>query len=337
MKILTTFLITIGLFLGRSYAQSNNTIKNVVSSVKTLKSTLNRKQIKTMSYDYNSELRSYWSNLPTGVLSFERNGIRMGDLTEKQLAAVFALLKASLSEEGYTLISQIVRADEILARDPIRAKRMGWTEDNYWLAIFGEPSTTNIWALQFGGHHLALNITFKGDQISLSPTLLAIEPAHFNDGGKSFKPMQSFIDAGVAVIGALDAATKTESMISHRPEELYAGAGGDNVIPKLEGSIVGQWTVQQQELLLTLINNWVGVLPNEAAATRLAEIKKAFNNTYFAWNGPTDGTEEIYYRIQNADLIIEFSTQGAVGAADSEGHYHSIYRQPKNEYGAGLK
>lgn len=30
-------------------------------------------------------------------------------------------------------------------------------------------------------------------------------------------------------------------------------------------------------------------------------------------------------------LLIEFSTQSALGAAG--GHYHSIYRNPTNEYG----
>ena len=40
-----------------------------------------------------------------------------------------------------------------------------------------------------------------------------------------------------------------------------------------------------------------------------------------------------YYRIQGPRLIIEFATQGNAWAATA-GHYHTIYRDPTNEYGA---
>ena len=76
---------------------------------------------------------------------------------------------------------------------------------------------------------------------------------------------------------------------------------------------------------------WVGLLPEASARDRLAEIKADLDGTYFAWHGNSDGNGSIYYRIQGPRLIIEFSTQGNVGDG---GHYHSIYRDPTNEYGA---
>ena len=72
-------------------------------------------------------------------------------------------------------------------------------------------------------------------------------------------------------------------------------------------------------------------MPEPDAAARLDEIKAELNDLYFAWNGKVDGSGEIYYRIQGPSLIIEFSTQGNVGA--DGGHYHSVYRDPTNEYG----
>ena len=41
----------------------------------------------------------------------------------------------------------------------------------------------------------------------------------------------------------------------------------------------------------------------------------------------------VYFRIQGPTLIIEFSTEDGI-AADGP-HFHSIYRDPTNEYGAG--
>ena len=48
----------------------------------------------------------------------------------------------------------------------------------------------------------------------------------------------------------------------------------------------------------------------------------------------TDTEGEVYYRIQGPTLIIEFSSDGE--DVDEGGHYHSIYRDPTNEYGGAL-
>ena len=44
-------------------------------------------------------------------------------------------------------------------------------EDEYYVAFVGTPSTTEPWMLQFGGHHLAINLTLGGSQASLTPSL----------------------------------------------------------------------------------------------------------------------------------------------------------------------
>ncbi len=68
-------------------------------------------------------------------------------------------------------------------------------------------------------------------------------------------------------------------------------------------------------------------MPPAAAARRLAEIEAELPELRFAWYGPAD------YRMQGPTLLIEFSSCGSLGAAG--GHYHSIYRNPTNEYGRG--
>jgi hypothetical protein len=40
----------------------------------------------------------------------------------------------------------------------------------YWIAIIGEPSTTESWQWQFGGHHVTVNATIKGEDLSLTPS-----------------------------------------------------------------------------------------------------------------------------------------------------------------------
>ena len=51
--------------------------------------------------------------------------------------------------------------------------------DLYYISFLGKPSTTHPWMLQFGGHHLALNITMAGSKGVLTPTLTGAQPADF--------------------------------------------------------------------------------------------------------------------------------------------------------------
>ena len=303
----------------------------VRAAAEELLAALDEPQQALVRHDLDAAVRRNWSNLPAGVLDFTRPGVRMGDLGDVQRDAVFAFLRAALSEEGFAKVTQIVRADEMLAQTSSRAERFGWTEDNFWFAVYGAPSATETWAWQFGGHHLAVNVTVDGDRMFLTPTFVGVEPATYEEGGASFAPLHDELDAGVELVAALDATQQAAALVDDRPREVYAGAGQDGVMPPPEGARVGDWTEALQGMLLELVEGWVGMLPEAAAEARLQEIAADLDDTRFAWNGPTDGSDSIYYRIQGPRLLIEFSTQGNLG--DTAGHFHSIYRNPVNEYG----
>ena len=275
--------------------------------------------------------RPNWSNLPAGAL--RRNGVRIGDLNDAQSAAMHHFLSTALSTEGYATVIGIVGAEAALAQTPSAARRQ-WSADNYWLAFFGEPAADRKWAWQFGGHHLAVNVTVVAGRSYLSPTFLGIEPASFTSGEFTVAPLDAHLQAGLALINALDSKARTAATISNRPRELWTGAGKDGVIPTLEGAKVAEWSAAQQQLLLDTIILWVGLLDVPSSQARLAEIRANLASTHFAWYGPVDGSGSIYYRIQGPNLILEFSTQGNLGS--DGGHYHSIYRNPTNEYGKGV-
>ena len=277
--------------------------------------------------------RANWSNLPAGVVRFKRNGVRIGDLNADQSAAMHRFLAAALSADGYATVIGVIGAEAVLAQSP-NAGRFQWSSDNYWLAFFGEPSAEKQWAWQFGGHHLAVNVTVVAGRSYLSPTFVGIETAAYTSGEFTVAPLDGHIQAGLALINALDDKARAAASVTNRPREVWAGAGKDGVIPPLEGSKVADWSAAQRQLLLDTITLWVGILDAPSSRARLAEIQADLANTYFAWHGPVDGSGSIYYRIQGTNLIIEFSTQGNLGS--DRGHYHSIYRNPTNEYGRGV-
>ena len=296
---------------------------------------LSSEQADAIVLPIDSPLRGNWSNLPSGVTRFERNGLRLGDLTPVQLERAFGFLAAALGPHGYETATRIVGADAVLKAFP-RAARAGWSDDNYWLAFFGQPTGTGHWGWQFGGHHLGINGSFAdGRATGLSPTFVGVEPASYEYAGARATPFADELAAGHAVMQALPEALRTEASITPRPRSVEAGAGQDGFIPEVLGSAVAGWPDKARALLLETIGHWVLLQPRENADARMAALEAGLDDLHFAWNGPHEAGDDgyVYYRIQGPTLIIEFSVEE--GIAIDGPHFHTIYRDPTNEYGAG--
>ena len=80
----------------------------------------------------------------------------MGSLTQPQREAAMAVLKTALSPQGYEKVQQIVEADETLKKGE---GNNIFGRDLYYISFVGQPSPTEPWMIQFGGHHLGINVT----------------------------------------------------------------------------------------------------------------------------------------------------------------------------------
>ena len=201
--------------------------------------------------------------------------------------------------------------------------------DNYWLAFLGAPSTTTPWMLQFGGHHLAINLTLGGSQASMTPSLPAAQPARYTFEGREVRPLGRENDKAFALINALDASHQAQAILKYRVADLVLGPRQDGRTIPPEGIRATGLTAKEQEMLLDLAREWTGIVTDAFAEPRMAEIKANLAQTYFAWSGPTTNGSPSYFRIQGPTLVIEYAPQQ--GSVD---HIHTIYRDPTNDYGA---
>jgi hypothetical protein len=202
--------------------------------------------------------------------------------------------------------------------------------DEYYLAFIGTPSTTAPWMLQFGGHHLAINLTMAGSQASMTPSLPAAQPATYTFEGREIRPLGRENDLAFSLINSLDAAARGQAILSYRVSDLVLGPGQDGRVIQPEGLRATSMTPAQQTQLLDIVREWAGI-PNAAfAEPRMAEIRSNLAQTYFAWSGSTTNGEVAYFRVQGPTLVIEYAPQGSVD------HIHTIYRDPTNDYGAKI-
>jgi hypothetical protein len=250
-----------------------------------------------------------WSNFP--VDDVPRPGLRLGTLGAEQRDAAMKLLKVLLSSKGYQKVIDIMGADQVLADG---GTNYASGIDVYTLGIFGEPSTTALWMVQFGGHHLGVNVIIAGERGVMTPTMTGAQPALYTSKGKTIRPMGPENDKAFDLLNALDEPQRKKAILNYRIGNLVLGVGHDGETIEPEGLKASAMNEQQRAKLLDVISEWAGIINDTYAKARMEEIKAGLDETYFAWSGPT--THEpgkngsAYYRIQGPKLVIEFAPQG---------------------------
>jgi hypothetical protein len=317
--------------------------------------------------------RANWSNFP--VMMVPRGGISLKDMTSAQRTACMALLSSVLSPRGYEKVQEIMEGDEVnkltdtgpggpggrgpggpppQGAPPSGGQNQGpppgsnggrppaggaiFGRDLYYISFLGKPSLTEPWMLQFGGHHLALNITIAGERGVLTPTLTGAQPALYKADGKIVRPLGAESDKALALLNALDDTQRKRAILSFQLADLVLGPGQDGKTIQPEGLKASAMNDKQRAMLLDVIAEWSGIIHESAAAARMAQLKNDIDDTWFAWSGPVTAEPgkniTAYYRIQGPHLVIEYAPQTLGG--DPALHVHTMYRDPTNDYGRGM-
>jgi Protein of unknown function (DUF3500) len=348
----------------------------IVSAANAFLATLDQKQRQTVLFAFNDEQqRARWSNLPVGAVP--RGGISLKEMSGAQRSAAMALVASALSARGFEKVQQIMEGDEVNKINEANGGGRGpggrgrgpdgpppddggnpppfarggpafgpgrggggamFGRDLYYISILGTPSEKDPWMLQFGGHHLALNVTIAGEQGILTPTLTGAQPAIYTMDGKTVRPLGGESDKAIALLNALDESQRNQAILSYRVADLVLGPGQDGKTIQPEGLKASYMNGKQRAMLLDVIAEWAGIVHKSAAAARMAQLKADINDTWFAWSGPTTvapgSNITAYYRIQGPHLVIEYAPQRLGG--DPALHIHTMYRDPTNDYGRGL-
>jgi hypothetical protein len=268
-----------------------------------------------------------------------RNGVKLGDLTKAQREKAMEVVAAVLSTSGYQKVVDIMDGDQQLAegkggkgKGPKGPKGGGkgpmFGSDLYYLAIFGRPSETKPWMVQFGGHHLGVNVTVIGKHFVLTPTHTGAQPSLFTRNGLDVRPLGLENDTAFKLINALDEKQRAQAIIGQRPRQLVLGPGEDGKTIEPQGIKGSALHADQQTMLLDVIGAWVNIVEPDEARARMGEIKDKIGETFFAWSGPTTKGSAAYFRVQGPTIVVEYSPQGGTD------HIHTVIRNPKDDYGA---
>lgn len=276
--------------------------------------------------------RQEWSNLP--INEFPRRGIPLKEMDDAQKQLVQQLLRTSLSDMGYLQVNWIFWNDERRKRDREKANNPTapyYGHNNYWVTIFGNPSTTENWAWQLEGHHLSINVSFVDGQVATTPLFLGADPAVVPDGPfAGLEILDVPANASRELMQSLSEEQQQQAVVSEELyEDILTRTGDEPHTQKLAGLSVQEMNKDQQQMLRQIIEHYVHTFEKAPAMAYLAGWENGLPaDLKFAWSGSVDPAAPIYYRIQSSDFVIEFDNRSG-----EVNHIHSVWYDLKNKFG----
>lgn len=169
--------------------------------------------------------QAVWSNFP--VSDVPRPGMQLGSLSATQREAAMHMLQELLSAQGYQKVSEIMGSDQALADG---GTNFASGKDTYTLAIFGTPNPSTPWMVQFGGHHLGLNIVIAGSKSTLTPTLTGAQPSVYQANGKTIRVLAAENDKAFNLLDALNEGQRKKAILNYKIGDLVLGPGHDGEV-----------------------------------------------------------------------------------------------------------
>jgi hypothetical protein len=330
----------------------------VVDAADAFLATLSEQQRSVAQVELTPKLAVRWTNFPGG--SNVRNGVFYRELKPHQIEAALKVARVALGEQGFARCQDVRATDDAFAKGrggrgpggPDQKKAdagvaqkktgggafqkkgrgpgggFGFGSENYMIAFLGKPSKTTPWILQLGGHHLAINIYYKGTTGAATPYHVAAQPTVWKDSqGMTHEPLAPMTSALRGLLASLTPEQAKQAKLDARFSDVYVGPGKDGKFPaKSEGVSTSELSNTSKEFVKKAIAAWTGDSPQGAEYFKLYEPD--LDKVKVSYSGSPDLADRgDYVRIDGPRVWIEFATQGS-------DHVHTIWRDRLTDYGA---
>jgi hypothetical protein len=312
---------------------------------------LTPEQRQKASFAFDADERMHWHFIPTGPPPmFPRNGLTIKEMTDAQRKLAHDLLRASLSQRGYLTASSIMDLETVLgaleaaqraaAASPVpdappRTAPIVRDSERYFFSIFGTPSAKDTWGWRVEGHHVSLHFTVvNGAMVATSPTFFGSNPAEVRAGPKKgLRILGAEEDAARDLLASLDASQREKAVLDKTaPADMLTMANVDIKPLAPAGLMAAMMTADQRDKLMKLLDVYIGFMPADVAAERLARVKKGgVDKIGFVWAGPLERGQKHYYRVQGPTFLIEYDNTQNDG-----NHIHSVWRDFNGDFGRDL-
>ena len=295
---------------------------------------LSAEQRARATFAFDAEERFNWQFMRDRAEKSRYKGLPVADMKAEQKKAAIALLKAGTSPAGNHLAATIMSLESLV---PEGVKKGGPIRNPEWyfFAVFGKPSATGDWGWRLQGHHLSLNFTLQGGKvIATTPTFFGAEPAEVRSGPrKGVRPFADADDLGKKLFRSLDdgqrkVALAEQSFPKYRGGDKKPAAGEPLGLP------AAQMHEKQRQLLLDVLHAYTDRFPADVAKAEWSAVTAAgIGKLHFAYTSSVEPGQPHAYRIQGPTLLIEFLNEQGDSDKNPANHVHSVWRNPKGDFG----
>ena len=308
-----------------------------------LLSSLTAEQRQQAAFAFASDERLHWHFIPTET--FPRKGLLIRSMTEPQRRLAHDLMKAGLSQRGYLTATSIMDLEAVLKAleaaqraagpQPPRGTPLERDPEKYFFSIFGTPSAKDTWGWRVEGHHVSLHFTVvNGTLVASSPSFFGSNPAEVREGPKKgLRILAAEEDAARSLLQTLDASQRAKAIIETTAPGDMVTMANVNITPLSPAGLgADAMTPAQRDLLMKLLDVYIGKMAGDIAEDRLARVRKAgVERIAFAWAGDTERGKKHYYRVQGPTFLIEYDNTQNDG-----NHIHSVWRDFNGDFGRDL-
>ena len=302
-----------------------------INFLETLTPALRRKA--EIAFEESERLR--WHYIPLEM--WERGGVSIGEMNEKQREAAFSLLACGLSEKGYQKATKIMNLETTLG-ELERAEgttRLVRDPERYFFSVFGDVANNKPWGWRAEGHHVSLHYTVVNRElISPYPSFFGSNPAEVRHGPKKgLRILSAEEDLARQLLGSFNPDQKRKAIINATaPADILTRDVPKVELDAVEGLAAESMTTGQRETLVKLIHEYVERLPEEIAAAEIRKLRDAkINEIHFAWAGAEERGKPHYYRMHGPFFFVEYDN-----TQNDANHIHTVWRHLDDDFGVDL-
>ena len=283
-------------------------------------------------YQYEDGERVFWYYPP-----MNRHGIALRDLDADKRGLAFALMESGLTQKSYEQAKLIIEHETVLGLIEKERGVVSFVRDPelYYFTIFGDPGGDGPWGWRAEGHHISLNFSVWGDRIiSMTPFFFGSNPAEVREGPKKgLRILDRREDLAFELMDSLDQGQTSRAVLYRvAPHDILTYNSSAISLPAEEGLPASAMNATQQAILRSLVKVYIDQVPSDLAQERMARVEdEGFDDLYWAWGGPTQKGEPVYYRIHGVSYLAEFDNR-----QNGANHIHSVWRDAKNDFASDV-
>ena len=280
------------------------------------------------TFSFDDAERENWFFTPV-----PRKGLALREMTPAQQHLATALLSAGLSQQGLIKAETIMSMEDVLRimeKDDGERRNPG----KYYFSIFGTPTDSGTWGYRVEGHHLSQNYTVSDGRVIDAPSFFGSNPGEVREGPrKGVRLLAQEEDLARDLLNALDDNQKKICVITKDAykEILTSNSKRASLEGKPAGLPVAKMNSKQSQMLTDLLDVYASNVPQQMAEARMAQVKAAGREMYFAWAGVAERGGPHYYRIQSPSFLIEYDN-----TQNDANHIHTVWRDWTNDFGQDL-